>query len=93
MLKRIIYLFILISLILSACAQNRGGVVPTSAQTGGGATIQAPKGAKPPGCTVVSHPATPDPTQQSLIPPPSKEDWSQGPEEAYVTIIEYGDFQ
>ena len=44
-------------------------------------------------CTVVSREPTPGPTEQSLIPPVSETDWVHGPEDANVTIIEYGDFQ
>ena len=44
-------------------------------------------------CTVVSRQPTPGPTEQSLIPPVSDTDWVQGPEDAAVTFIEYGDFQ
>ena len=44
-------------------------------------------------CTVVSREPTPGPTEQSLIPPVSETDWVHGPEDAKVTIIEYGDFQ
>ena len=45
------------------------------------------------GCTVVSPQPTPGPTEQSLFPPVSDQDWVQGPETASITIIEYGDFQ
>jgi len=45
------------------------------------------------GCTVVSKQTTPDPTEESLIPPTSEYDWMKGPINAYVAIIEYGDFQ
>ena len=44
-------------------------------------------------CTVVSKPPTPGPTEQSLVPLVSDTDWVHGPEDALVTIIEYGDFQ
>jgi hypothetical protein len=44
-------------------------------------------------CTAVSREPTPGPTEQSLIPPVSATDWAHGPEDAKVTIIEYGDFQ
>ena len=44
-------------------------------------------------CTVVSRQPTPGPTEQSLIPPVSDEDWILGPDDASVTFIEYGDFQ
>jgi hypothetical protein len=44
-------------------------------------------------CTVVSRQPTPGPTEQSLVPPVDAADWAHGPEDAKVTIIEYGDFQ
>ena len=46
----------------------------------------------PAGCTVVSPQPTPGPTEQSAFPPVSDEDWVKGPETAFLTIIEYGDF-
>jgi hypothetical protein len=49
--------------------------------------------APPPGCTVVSRIPTPGPTERSIFPAVSDEDWTQGPSDAYVTILEYGDFQ
>jgi len=48
---------------------------------------------KTPGCTVISRLPTPNQAEDSLLPPPSEEDWVQGPGDAFVTIIEYGDFQ
>ena len=44
-------------------------------------------------CTVVSRQPTPGPTEQSLVPPVSDQDWTHGPDDAAVTFIEYGDFQ
>jgi hypothetical protein len=44
-------------------------------------------------CTVVSSKPTPGPTQESLFPPVSEDDWVKGADEAEVTIIEYSDFQ
>ena len=44
-------------------------------------------------CTAVSQELLPDLPEQSLIPPVSELDWVHGPEDAKVTIIEYGDFQ
>ena len=44
-------------------------------------------------CTVVSSQPTPGPTEQSLVPPVDSADWAHGPDDARVTIIEYGDFQ
>ncbi len=45
------------------------------------------------GCTVESPFPTPGPTQQSMFPTASDQDWVFGSSDAYVTIIEYGDFQ
>ena len=45
------------------------------------------------GCTVRSPRPTPNPTLQAVLPPPGEEDWTRGPDNAYVTIIEYGDYQ
>lgn len=44
-------------------------------------------------CTVVSRQPTPGPTEQSIVPAVSDSDWTHGPKNADVTIIEYGDFQ
>lgn len=44
-------------------------------------------------CTVVSRQPTPGPTEQSVFPLVDETDWVHGPEDAKVTIIEYGDFQ
>jgi hypothetical protein len=49
--------------------------------------------AAPAGCTVVSAQPTPGPTEQSLFPPANDQDQIEGPDDAYVTILEYGDFQ
>jgi hypothetical protein len=61
---------------------------PTSTET----VDQSLAGA-PPGCTVISPPNTPGPTEQSVFPPVSEKDWSFGPEDAEITLIEYSDFQ
>lgn len=45
----------------------------------------------PPGCTVVSQ--ANDSAGDSPFPQISDKDWVQGSENAYVSIIEYGDFQ
>jgi cyclophilin family peptidyl-prolyl cis-trans isomerase/protein-disulfide isomerase len=47
----------------------------------------------PLGCTVVSTQPTPGPTQESLFPSVSSSDWTRGPADASVTIVEYADFQ
>jgi cyclophilin family peptidyl-prolyl cis-trans isomerase/protein-disulfide isomerase len=46
-----------------------------------------------PGCTVKTTQPKANPTVQSLLPAVTKEDWAKGPANAFVTIIEYCDFQ
>ena len=48
---------------------------------------------KKPGCTAKSRRSEPNPTLEALLPPPGESDWVEGPSDAYVTIIEYGDYQ
>ena len=45
-----------------------------------------------PGCTVRSD-QQPDPTVESLLSPVTEKDWTKGPDDAYVTIMDYSDFQ
>ncbi len=44
-------------------------------------------------CTVVSSQPEPGPTEQSIVSAVSEADWVHGPQDAEITIIEYGDFQ
>jgi len=44
-------------------------------------------------CTVRASQPTPGPTEQALLPPPADTDWVVGPDNAYITLIEYGDYQ
>ena len=107
MRKYTLFLLFVITLALAACqGQSQTGptmtapavvVQPTATQAAKTPTVteavqQAVAGA-PPGCTVISPPATPGPTEQSIFPPVSEKDWSTGPKDAAITLIEYSDFQ
>jgi hypothetical protein len=65
-------------------------IAPTDTQEEPVKQVENPEVAN---CTVVSRQPTPGPTEQSLVPAVSDSDWTHGPEDAKVTIIEYGDFQ
>ena len=105
MQKRIYLAALIMALFLTACAQSSQSVkttVPppapseTQAPTRTQASVTQTAAdivAAPPGCTVASRKRGADPTQESLLPSPSEDDWVKGPDDAYVTIIEYSDFQ
>ncbi len=101
MKNKLTYLFmILIIILLFGCNQKPSEPlqekinVPTptqDAQLNSSSDPNIPT--KEPGCTVRSEKPTPDPTREALLPPPTDEDWKRGAENAYVTIIEYADYQ
>jgi cyclophilin family peptidyl-prolyl cis-trans isomerase/protein-disulfide isomerase len=84
------------AVLLSACTQSSTPESPASA--GGGSNLQAvaptenvalPKME----CNVISLLPTPGPTEVSLFPPPSADDWVMGGNNPAMTITEYSDFQ
>jgi len=88
---------ILVALLLSACAPvapaaQSPGVKP-SLSPSPVSTIAKATPTHAPGCTVKSSQPKANPTVQSLLPPVSKADWVKGPADAFVSIIEYCDFQ
>ena len=46
-----------------------------------------------PGCSVRTDNSKPNPTVESLLSPVSEKDWTKGPGDAIVTILDYSDFQ
>jgi len=93
---RLTCLLLLLGFALAACA---GG---TPAPTPATSVAEVPAGQVTPpaesdyfntGCTVESPQPTPGPTEVSIFPPVTGEDWILGPEEAPVTILAYSDFQ
>src|SRR3990172_6674826 len=100
MRKRISILSFLLALAVTACQVSTPGNTPlvpspsrdVSATAVSVSTIPSPtqpqESGAPPGCTVVSPAPTPGPTEQSLFPPVSDTDWSTGPKEAQITLLE-----
>lgn len=75
----------------SPTATVTAGAVPTAPQATNSSLL--PSQVDLPGCTVSSPFPTAGPTQESLYPSHKDTDWSKGPDDARVTIIEYSDFQ
>ena len=88
-----LFTFLIAALLLAACATSGTQTpAPTSLVTPAQAT-QAGSQPSINGCTAESPQPTPGPTETSLFPPISDEDWTQGLKTASVQIIEYSDFQ
>ncbi len=80
--------FFVAAALLSACGQAK----PTS-QAAKPVATEDPNAPKM-DCQVVSVKPTQGPTEVSMFPPASKEDWVLGKNpDASMTIIEYSDFQ
>ncbi len=85
---------ILLALLTAACA---GAVPQTPTETPPAPTLPpattAPTATHQPGCSVVSASYGPEALTNSPIPSINADDWTRGPEDAPVQLIEYGDFQ
>lgn len=100
MLKRLLYLGWLVALALAACSPATTPAPDASppTQPPAGPTF-TPRSVSPAqtgdtanlGCTVVTR--RNQPTAASPFPPVTTADWSLGPANAAVTLIEYSDFQ
>ncbi|RPI33700.1 MAG: hypothetical protein EHM70_05185 [Chloroflexota bacterium] len=88
-------LLIVLALVLSACkAKPLASPTPVPpTRTPAPVNTLAPTASGPASCTVVSLLPTPGPTERSLFPPVSDDDWLHGSEDADITVIEYSDFQ
>jgi hypothetical protein len=100
MIKRILCLAGIAIVGLVAC-KTPSPVLPTGAPATSPAQVteqpqsvaSTAQGNAPAGCTVISPNPTPGPTEESIFPSVSDQDWVIGPPDASVTLIEYGDFQ
>lgn len=106
MTKSYLWILIFAALVLSACQASQPVSTATSAPALATSPASSPAGGEQgasgtagsaaggsPGCTVESPRPTPGPTQESIFPSVSASDWVQGKDTAYVTILEYSDFQ
>lgn len=86
-----IYTLILAAMLLSACgAQATVAPTPTVAPTV--APTNADVSADVPACQVADL-FVEQPEAAAVLPPVTDQDWKIGPDGAYMTIIEYSDFQ
>lgn len=102
-MKKIILLLTGMALTLAACQGQAVSPQPTPVETATPSlvpTIQATlaeatptQPEAPAGCTAISPKPTPGPTETSLFPPVSPDDWVKGPADASITLTEYSDFQ
>jgi len=97
MRTRLYALLIILAWVFSACGGNitadPNSSLNPATQTASNQPSQDEDSPREPGCTVVGSQPAPVPTEQSIIPTPKADEWAKGPEDAYVTIIEYSDFQ
>jgi hypothetical protein len=78
---------------LAACAPAKSPT-PVATATATLPPVSSSTQASAAGCRVESSLIpTPDATQLAQYPGPTGEDWTQGPADAAVTFIEYGDYQ
>ena len=108
-MKKLVVLTLLVIMLLTACSAAPAAAPTVAATVAPTAAADQPTPAAdqpttaveavatatpgPASCTVVGRQPTPGPTETSLFPLPTAEDWSEGVSGARLTIIEYSDFQ
>jgi hypothetical protein len=100
--KRTLILLLVFALVLAACSGESPASPTITAPTAALPATATPKaeaaaatdttGGAVAGCTVISPKNTPGPTEQSLFSAVTDKDWSTGPKDAAITLIEYSDF-
>lgn len=95
MRNKLVLIGVILTLLLSACAKTTSTptatVAPTEAATEAVGATETATG--PATCSVVSSLPTPGPTEASLFPAVTENDWVKGPETATMTFMIYDDFQ
>ena len=96
MRKLTLSIILLLAVVLVGCVGSQETPTPTS-RPAPTTVLDIPSAAEAfspnSGCTVVAQQPTPGPTPVSPFMPITVDEWSRGPEDARVTIIEYSDFQ
>ncbi|NJD60666.1 MAG: hypothetical protein C3F13_03125 [Anaerolineales bacterium] len=100
MRKFILFLLLLGAVVLAGCLPQTQAALPTATPTEpvkpapNKALVLPTQAALFPdsGCTVVAKNPT-SPTAEPGYPPITDQDWTKGPADAKVTIVEYSDFQ
>ena len=100
-MRKIILLFLMLSAVALAGCLPQAQASPTSTvavvnRPSSTSVVNTPAQAAifpDSGCTVVTQKPTPGPTPETVYPPVTDTDWTKGPANAKVTIIEYSDFQ
>jgi hypothetical protein len=100
-----LFLFVALALVLAACGSltppeavkpfeptATNGQVASTQLPGSTAAVEPTATPGKPECRVDTN-AQVDPALAERFPKVSATDWTQGPESAYVTILEYSDFQ
>lgn len=100
MRKPLLLFILLVSLSLSSCLPETQ-VSPTATATQKASPVPTISLALPTeigvpvsaDCTVVTLRPSPGATAETAYPVVTAADWSEGPADAKITIVEYGDFQ
>lgn len=100
-MRKVVIIFVIVSAIVLAGCLPQSTATPTFTATARTNAAPSPASRIPTevtvpvqgDCTVITVQPTPGPTEETIYPPISATDWTKGPADAKVTIVEYGDFQ
>jgi protein-disulfide isomerase len=87
--RKLFLIVVLTAISLSACSgQGTGSNTPQAT------TVNLPVTPTPEtACRAIKVEPTPGPEVPSIFPAVESSDWVQGPSNAAITVVEYGDFQ
>jgi hypothetical protein len=100
MRKPILLFLLMVAIVLAGCLPQTPAVVPTATATqsvkpANQVPVIPTQAALLPdsGCTVIAQKPSTEATAETVYPAITEQDWTKGPAEARVTILEYSDFQ